>query len=189
MHFATSGSLPNARTFPFYWTAKHNTKTCQRQHLQPPRGGAPPVTPAGCPPRQRETAFARGTRSHRSAFAIKLQAISHECHSERSEESLIISGTDLISTARDVSPSLNMTARFPTIGLSFFLLTAFLQHFYFCQIVSRIAVVRVDPQGRFEFFYRLGNSTHQCQSSSQITVGVGRIRIHAQDLLIMVDCL
>ena len=84
---------------------------------------------------------------------------------------------------------LNMTARFPTIGLSFFLLTAFLQRFYFCQIVSRIAVVRVDPQCRFEFFYRLGNSTHQCQSGSQVTVRVGRIRIHAQGLLIMVDCL
>src|SRR6266481_1509099 len=145
--------------------------------------------PERCAPPQREIAFARGTRSHRSAFAIKLQATSHECHSERSEESLIISGTDLISTARDVSPLLNMTARFPTIGLSFLLLTAFLQRFYFCQIVSRIAVVRVDPQCRFEFFYRLRNSTHQCQSSSQIIVRVGRIRIHAQGLLIMVDCL
>jgi hypothetical protein len=82
----------------------------------------------------------------------------HECHSERSEESLVISGTDLISTARDVA-LLNMTARFPTIGLSFLLLTAFLHRFYFCQIVLRIPVVRVDPQCRFEFFYRLGNLT------------------------------
>ena len=37
--------LAERRTFPFYWIAKHNTKTCQRQHLQPPPGGAPPVTP------------------------------------------------------------------------------------------------------------------------------------------------
>jgi hypothetical protein len=76
--------------------------------------------PERCAPPQRETAFARGTRSDRSAFAIKLQATSHECHSERSEESLVISGTDLISTARDVSLLLNMTARFQPSDFHFF---------------------------------------------------------------------
>ncbi len=161
MHFATSGSLPNARTFPFYWTWQSTTRRRASANTYSHRpDDSPPSHPARCTPRQRETAFARGTRSHRSAFAIKLQATSHECHSERSEESLVTSGTDLISIARAVSFLLNMTARFPTIGLSFLLLTAFLQRFCFCQIVSRIAVVRVDPQCRFEFFYRLGSSTH-----------------------------
>ena len=35
--------------------AKHNTKTCQRQHLLPSPDGSPRVTPARCTPPQRET--------------------------------------------------------------------------------------------------------------------------------------
>jgi hypothetical protein len=72
---------------------------------------------------------------------------------------------------------------------SFLLLIAFLQPFYVYQIVSRVDIVGIDPHCSFEFLYRLGNSAHLCQGGSQITVRVGRIRIHAQGLLVMVYCL
>ena len=77
----------------------------------------------------------------------------------------------------------------PDHRTSLLLLIAFLQPFDVYQIVSRVDIVGIDPHCSFEFFYRLGNSTHLCQGSSQIAVRVGRIWIHAQGLLVMVYCL
>ena len=82
-----------------------------------------------------------------------------------------------------------MTAQFSAVEFSFLCRSGFLQGLQLCQIVLGNHIIGVDPEGSFELFYRFGNSTDPCQSSSQITMRLGKIRFYPQRLLILVYCL